>query len=101
MLNAVAALLRDKRLEVCLWGFLPVNASVVVVPVEELDLLKGLLAGVVTGQVRVHAKKQVERSRPWEGKERSGGDKTKKIKGKKRARGLKYPIISTVTNTQQ
>lgn len=56
---------------VCLWSFLPVNASVVVVPIEELDLLKGLLAGVVTGQVRVHAKKQVERCRPWEWKERT------------------------------
>lgn len=44
----------------CLGGLLPVNASVVVVAVEELDLLKGLLAGVVTGQVRVHTKKQVE-----------------------------------------
>lgn len=59
------------------WGVLPVDASVVVVPIEELDLLKGLLAGVVTGQVRVHAKEQVERRRPWEAKE-SGVDKTKR-----------------------
>lgn len=56
-------------------GRLPVNASVVVVPIEELDLLKGLLAGVVTGQVRVHAKKQVQRSRPWEGNNRTRGGK--------------------------
>lgn len=50
--------------EECVCCFLPVNASVVVVPIEELDLLKGLLAWIVTGQVRVHAKKQVERCRP-------------------------------------
>lgn len=31
--------------------------------IEELDLLKGLLAGVVTGQIWVHAKEQVERRR--------------------------------------
>lgn len=59
-------------------GKLPVNASVVVVPIEELDLLKGLLAGVVTGQVRVHAKEQVQRGCPWEGNKRikeSSGEK--------------------------
>lgn len=44
-------------------GLLPVDASVVVVAVEELDLLEGLLAGVVTGQVGVHAEEQVERCR--------------------------------------
>lgn len=49
--------------DVC--GLLPVNASVVVVAIEELDLFKRLLAGVVTGQVRVHAKKQVERCCSW------------------------------------
>lgn len=48
---------------VCVRLFLPVDASVVVVPIEELDLLKGLLAGVVTGQVWVHAEKQVESRR--------------------------------------
>ena len=64
-----------------LGGFLPVDASVVVVTIEELDLLKGLLAGVVAGQVRVHAKKQVECSCPWEGKERmSGVEKREKIR---------------------
>ncbi len=62
-----------QKTTVFLWGFLPVNAPVVVVPIEELDLLKGLLAGVVTGQVRVHAEKQVEGCRPWEGKERARG----------------------------
>ena len=33
----------------------PVDASLVVVSAEELDLFKGLFAGVVTGEVRVHA----------------------------------------------
>lgn len=42
-------------------ALLPINASVVVVAIEELDLLKSLLTGVVAGQVRVHAKEQVER----------------------------------------
>lgn len=56
------------------WLFSPVDASVVVVAIEELDLLKGLLAGVVTGQVWVHAKKQVECRRTWEGR-RSDADR--------------------------
>lgn len=76
-----------QKTEVCLWGFLPVNASVVVVAIEELDLLKGLLAGVVTGQIRVHAKKQVERCRPWEGNERTRQDGEKG--GMKTGRGLR------------
>ena len=77
-------------------GFLPVDASVVVVPIEELDLLKRLLAGVITGQVRVHAEKQVERRRPWKG--RDGSEKRrrqrvgcgmKKIKRKQKGKSFK------------
>lgn len=74
-------------------GFLPVDASVVVVPIEELDLLKRLLAGVITGQVGVHAEKQVERCRPWEGRDgsekrrrQSVGDGMKKIKRKQKGK---------------
>lgn len=44
--------------------FLPVYASVVVVSIEELDLFKSLLTGIVTGQIRMHAKKQVQCCRP-------------------------------------
>ena len=71
LLTAASAQLHYK-VPRCLWGFLPVDASVVVVSIEELDLLKGLLAGVVTGQVGVHAKKQVEGCCPWEGEDRTG-----------------------------
>lgn len=46
--------------------FLPVYASVVVVPIKELDLFKSLLTGIVTGQIRMHAKKQVQCCRPCE-----------------------------------
>ena len=46
-------------------GRSPVDPPVVVVSVKELDLLKGLLAGVVTGQVWMHAQEQVERCGPW------------------------------------
>lgn len=46
--------------------FLPVYASVVVVPIEELDLFKSLLTGIVTGQIRMHAKKQVQCCCPCE-----------------------------------
>lgn len=39
---------------------IPVNAFVVVSAVEELDFFKGLLTGVVTGQIGMHAQKQIE-----------------------------------------
>lgn len=50
----------------------------VVVSIEELDLLKGLLVGVVAGQVRVHAQKQIEGCRTWEGEG---------LRGRQRERG--------------
>ena len=76
--------------------FLPVNASVVVVPIEELDLLKGLLAWIVTGQVRVHAKKQVESCRPWE----AGKSRVEKMKeNSKRLKGVH--ILSHPENKSQ
>lgn len=59
LLTAAPVLPHHETLK-CLGGFLPVDAPVVVVPVEELDLLERLLAGVVTGQVRVHAEKQIQ-----------------------------------------
>ncbi len=37
----------------------------VVSAVEELDLFKGLLAGVVTGQIGMHAQEQIESSSSW------------------------------------
>lgn len=43
----------------------PVNALVIITTVEELDLLKGLLAGIITGQIRMHSQKQIERGRSW------------------------------------
>ena len=46
-------------------GVSPVDPPVVVVSVEELDLLEGLLAGVVTGQVWMHAQEEVEGRGPW------------------------------------
>lgn len=39
---------------------LPVDAFVVVVAVEKLDLLKGLRAGVVAAEIGVQAQEQVE-----------------------------------------
>ena len=45
-------------------GHSPVDPPVVVVSVKELDLLEGLLAGVVTGQVWMHTQEQVERGGP-------------------------------------
>lgn len=41
-------------------GHLPVDAFVIVVAIKKLDLLKGLGAGVVAAEVRVHAQEQVE-----------------------------------------
>lgn len=41
-------------------GHLPVDAFVIVVTIKKLDLLKGLGAGVVAAEVRVHAQEQVE-----------------------------------------
>lgn len=38
----------------------PVDAFVIVVAVKKLDLLKGLGAGVVAAEVRVHAQEQIE-----------------------------------------
>ena len=66
MMGAFLNIWCNRLLAAAIWGFLPVDASVVVVPIEELDLLKGLLTGVVTGQIRVHAKKQVECCCAWE-----------------------------------
>lgn len=43
----------------------PVNSLVIITAIEELDLLKGLLAGIITGQVRMHSQKQIERCRSW------------------------------------
>lgn len=43
----------------------PVDALVVVAPIEELDLLEGLLAGVVAGQVRVHSQEEIESCSAW------------------------------------
>lgn len=57
----------------CLGGLSPVDASVVVVSVEELDLLERLLAGVVTGQVRVHTEEQVQCCCTWEGEGKMSG----------------------------
>lgn len=57
----------------CLGGLLPVDASVVVVSVEELDLLERLLARVVTGQVRVHTEEQVQCCCTWDGKGKMSG----------------------------
>lgn len=71
--------------------FLPVDASVVVMPVEELDLLKGLLAGVITGQIRVHAKKQVECRRAW------GERKTEWSRQERNKERKDYYVPSTVT----
>ena len=48
-------------------GHTPVDSSVVVVTVEELDLLEGLLAGVVAGQVRVHTQEEIEGRRTCAG----------------------------------
>lgn len=41
-------------------GHLPVDAFVIVVAIKKLDLLKGLGAGIVAAEVRVHAQEQVE-----------------------------------------
>lgn len=38
----------------------PVYSSVVVVPIKELDLLKGLFAGIVADEVRVQAQEQIQ-----------------------------------------
>lgn len=43
----------------------PVNALVIITTVEELDLLKGLLAGIITRQIRMHSQKQIERCCSW------------------------------------
>lgn len=45
--------------------FSPVYSSVVVVPIEELDLLKCLFAGIVAHEVRVQAQEQIQSSCPW------------------------------------
>lgn len=50
--------LKGYTVHVCVF-FLPVYASVVVVSIKELDLFESLLTGIVTGQIRMHAKKQV------------------------------------------
>lgn len=45
--------------------YLPVYSFVVVVPIEELNLLKGLFAGIVSDEVRVQAQEQIQSSCPW------------------------------------
>lgn len=63
----VAVILNKECVNVCVGVcFVPVYASVVVVPIKELDFFKGLLTGIVTGQIRMHAKKQVQCCCPCE-----------------------------------
>lgn len=52
----------------------PVNALVVVVPVEELHLLEGPGAGQVADDGGVHQEKQVQGRRSW-WESRSGGER--------------------------
>lgn len=44
--------------------FSPVYSSVVIAPIEELDLFKCLFAGIVANEVRVQAQEQIQSGCP-------------------------------------
>lgn len=48
--------------------------------VEELDLFKGLRAGIVTAQVRVHPKEEIEGSGTFQGGREEMGQGDKELK---------------------